>query len=438
MTTREGTTGSVGMRRVVAASAIGNGLEWYDYTAYGLLATTLAKVFFPEELPSAALLSTLAVFGVAFVARPIAAFVFGRVADRHGRRPVLLLTVLLMSAATLAIAAAPTYDAIGLAAPVLLLIARLVQGVAVGAEWGAAAAFLSEYAPAATRGRLTSFLGATSALGPLAASVLIGSIVTLSTEQFLLDWGWRIPFLAGGVIGLVGLGLRFSVPESPVFEAHRAAPDRARPDSTGSSGAAATGSALTGSALRGRALILAGLAAYWAVIYYIVLTYVPTFVQAHGRLSESEALFATSTGLVVLVLAIPVAGRLSDRFTRRRLALVSAAVAVLASLPLAMLLETASFWVVVGAVLVWNLSLAINGAIAPALAAGMFPSRVRTTWIATTYAASVAVFGGSTPYVSEWLVQTTGDPVAFAWWLVVFAGIGLVASLAVPAQELER
>jgi MHS family proline/betaine transporter-like MFS transporter len=141
---------------------------------------------------------------------------------------------------------------------------------------------------------------------------------------------------------------------------------------------------------------------------------------------------------VVLVLAIPVAGRLSDRFTRRRLALVSAAVAVLASLPLAMLLETASFWVVVGAVLVWNLSLAINGAIAPALAAGMFPSRVRTTWIATTYAASVAVFGGSTPYVSEWLVQTTGDPVAFAWWLVVFAGIGLVASLAVPAQELER
>ncbi|MDR5700064.1 MFS transporter [Agromyces aerolatus] len=421
--TRQGTTGSVGMRRVVAASAIGNGLEWYDYAAYGLLATTLAKVFFPEELPSAALLSTLAVFGVAFVARPISAFVFGRVADQRGRRPVLVMTVLLMSAATLAIAALPSYDAIGLAAPVLLLVARLLQGVAVGAEWGSAAAFLSECTPAATRGRLTSFLGATAALGPLVASVLIGSIAAWTNDGFLLEWGWRIPFLLGGVIGLIGLGLRLSVPESPVFEHGRDTP-AGRAPSGPSRGTLTT-----------RALILAALTAYWAVIYYVVLTYVPTFVQAHGRLDESAALFATSAGLVVLVLAIPVAGRLSDRWPRRRLAIVSGAVSAVVTVPLAMLLPGASFWGVVGGVLLWNVSLAINGAIAPALASGLFPPRVRTTWIATTYAASVAVFGGTTPYISEWLVQVTGDPHAFAWWLVLFSLVGVAAGLLVPRRE---
>jgi len=415
---------------VVAASAIGNGLEWYDYAAYGLLATTLAHVFFPEELPSAALLSTLAVFGVAFVARPIAAFVFGRLADRIGRRPVLLTTVLLMSLATLTIAALPSYVTIGLAAPVLLLVARLLQGVAVGAEWGAAAAFLTECVPAGSRGRLTSSLGATAALGPLAASVVIGALAALSSGAFMLEWGWRIPFLVGAVIGLVGLGLRLSVPESPVFEARRNAgrPGSATPDALAEP---------IGRALLGRSLILAGLAAYWAVIYYVVLTYVPTFVQAHGRLTESQALFATAAGLVVLVLAIPLAGRLSDRLTRRRLAIVSAGVAGLVSFPLAAVLGTTSFWGVVAVQIVWSFSLAINGAIAPALASGMFPSRVRTTWIATTYAASVAVFGGSTPYVSEWLVQVTGDPVAFAWWLVLFSAVGLGAAVAVPARELE-
>src|SRR6478736_2177649 len=133
--------------RVVAASSIGNALEWFDYAAYGLLATTLAKVFFPDEVPSAALLSTLAVFGVAFVARPISAFVFGRIADRRGRKPVLIMTVLLMSVSTLTIAALPGYAVIGIAAPLLLLATRLLQGVAVGAEWGSAAAFLTESVP---------------------------------------------------------------------------------------------------------------------------------------------------------------------------------------------------------------------------------------------------------------------------------------------------
>jgi MHS family proline/betaine transporter-like MFS transporter len=412
-----------GLVRVVAASSIGNALEWYDYAAYGLLATTLAKVFFPEELPSAALLSTLAVFGVAFVARPISAFVFGRVADRRGRKPVLLMTVALMSCATLAISVLPTYDVIGVAAPVLLLVARLLQGVAVGAEWGTAAAFLSECAPSPSRGRLTSFLGSTAALGPLAASLLIGSIAALSTDPFLLEWGWRVPFVVGGVIGLVGLGLRLGVPESPLFRRGEQLPERT------------SGSSVTRAPLVRRALILAGLASYWAVIYYVVLTYVPTFVQAHGRLSESEALFATAIGLVFLVFAIPVAGRVSDRIPRRRLALISAGLACVVSLPLALLLGTASFWVVVAVQLVWMLSLTINGAVAPALAAGMFPARVRTSWIATTYAASVAIFGGTTPYVSEWLVQVTSDPVAFAWWLIVFSAVGVLASLAAPATE---
>jgi MHS family proline/betaine transporter-like MFS transporter len=413
------------LRRVVVASSIGNALEWYDYAAYGLLATTLSRVFFPEELPSSALLSTLAVFGVAFIARPISAFVFGRVADRRGRKPVLIMTVSLMSGATLAIAALPGYDVIGVAAPLLLLAARLLQGVAVGAEWGVAAAFMSECAPTSARGRLTSFLGSTAALGPLAASVLIGAIAALSSNAFLLDWGWRIPFLLGGVIGLAGLAIRLSVPESPVFArtvAEHAPVDWRDRDVP----------------LVRRSAILAGLAAYWAVIYYVVLTYVPTFVQAHGTLTESEALFATAVGLVFLVLAIPVAGRLSDRITRRRLAIVSAGVAALVSVPLAMVLQSASFWWVVAVLLVWNLSLTINGAIAPALAAGMFPARVRTSWIATTYAASVAIFGGTTPYVSEWLVQVTGDPVAFAWWLVLFSVVGVAAGLAVPRRELER
>lgn len=440
-----------GTRRVVAASSIGNALEWFDYAAYGLLATTLAKVFFPEELPSAALLATLAVFGVAFVARPISAFVFGRIADRRGRKPVLVLTVLLMSIATLTIAVLPGYDVIGVAAPLLLLATRLLQGVAVGAEWGSAAAFLTECVPAGSRGRLTSFLGSTAALGPLAASTLIGTIAALSTEQFMSDWGWRVPFLVGGVIGLIGFALRVGVPESPVFAAG-ARPGVAHPEAGAiepgaiEPGAVERGAAraaqpgdddLTRAAAVRRALILAALTAYWAVIYYVVLTYVPTFVQAHGRLDQTEALFATSAGLVVLVVAIPVAGRLSDRWSRRRLAIVSGAVSAVVTVPLAIVLSNALFWPVVAALLVWNVSLAINGAIAPALAAGLFPPRIRATWIATTYAASVAIFGGTTPYVSEWLVQATGNPVAFAWWLVLFSLVGVLAGMLVPRRELD-
>jgi len=402
-------------RRIAFAASVGNGLEWFDFAAYGLLATTLAQVFFPEELPSAGLLSTLAIFGVAFLVRPLAALGLGRLADRHGRRPVLLATMAVMSVSTLSIGLLPGTAQAGLLAPLLLLLARIGQGVAVGAEWGVSASFISEWAPPSRAGLFASTLGMTVALGTLLASLLIALITAWATPEAMLSWGWRIPFLVRGAIGLVGLVARARLPETPAYQQARQAPPPAERR-----------------LLLRRAALLAGITAYWTVLFYIVLSYVPTFVQAHGALDTRQALAANTAGLVVLVLLIPLAGALSDRFGRKRLSVASAAWTMLVTVPLVQLLVQASALQLVLALAVWALALGINGAIAPLLAAQLFPVQARSAWVATTYAVTVAVLGGSSPYLSEWLVQASGSPTAFAWLLVGFAGVGLWASLQLP------
>lgn len=405
------------MRRVVFAASVGNGLEWFDYAAYGLLATTLAKAFFPEESPAAGLLSTLALFGVAFLVRPVSAFILGRAADRRGRRPVLLLTIAVMSIATLTIAFLPGYDQVGVLAPILLLITRICQGVAVGAEWGVSAAFMSEWAPKSRAGRYASSLGMTVALGTLAASLLVAVISAVSSTAFLEDWGWRIPFLVGGIVGLLGMIARARLPETPEYEAQRTDPPPPK-DSLGF--------------LIRRAALLVGITAYWTVLFYTVLTYVPTFVQSHGTLSTADALMATTIGLAILVVLIPIAGLVADRVGIKALAIASAAWTLVLTVPLVLLIEKASVFQLVLALAVWAVALAINGAISPLLAAGLFPTRSRSTWVATTYAVTVALFGGTAPYISEWLIQVTGEPIAFAWLLVAFAAAGVVASVLLP------
>jgi MHS family proline/betaine transporter-like MFS transporter len=301
----------------------GNILEWFDFAAYAFFATVIAKHFFPAGDDLAGLMSTFAAYGVGFVARPLGAVVFGRLGDRRGRKLALLISMPIMGLGTLLVGVTPAYAAIGLFAPILLVVGRILQGFAAGGEVGNAMAFLSEWAPPGQRGLYSGLQQCTAVLGTLIGSgcaALINS--TLSTEH-LYSWGWRLPFLIGGlVVAPLGLFLRRSVEESPVFSSaldHRA-------------GEAAPSAWIYGA----KSLALT---ACWVVSFYVYLVYLPSFLSKFAGVSPSVALWANSAGLASMVACIPIAGAISDKIGRKPLLLAAALLSVVAPYPIFLLLS---------------------------------------------------------------------------------------------------
>jgi len=388
-------------RFAVAAASLGNVLEWFDFAVYGFFAAVIGKHFFPTGDESTELLASFAAFGVGFLARPLGGIVIGRVGDVKGRRTSLLLTIFMMAAGTVLIGVAPTYAAVGIAGPVIIVFARLMQGFSAGGEWGGSTAFMVEWSEPGRRG----FYGSLQQVG-VVSGVLLGSVVgatinTVLTPDQIASWGWRVPFLLGGIIGPVGLYMRRSIGETPAFQ--DAPPSSVRVN--------AQNVALTARA--------AGFTVFWTVAFYIYINYMPTFTRTYAGLSGAQALWSNSLGILMLLCAIPVMGHLSDRVGRRPLLLACCALFFVLSYPAARLsLSSPPFAVIAACQVLFGLVLSLYSGAGPSAIAEIFPTRSRSTLMSAGNALATAVFGGFAPYIAAWLIARTGNPIAWVAYVM--------------------
>ena len=398
-------------RKALWAGAIGNLLEWYDFGVYAYLAPLIAIKFFPGSDPTASLLAAFAAYGVGFLARPLGGIVIGRLGDTKGRKTALVLTIFMMAFGTVGLGLLPSYAAIGVFAPILLVIMRLVQGIAAGGEWGTSTAFMIEWAPQGRRGFFGSFQQVSTAGGSLLGSAVAAIMTSALSSAAMLDWGWRVPFLLGAVLLLVGAYLRQNVDETPSYEASRqAAPDQ---------------SIVSGLPLGALAF---GFTIFWTVAYYTLLAWMPSFTQRFAGLSPAQALWSNTIGLIAMVIAIPFWGALSDKVGRRPLLMASAISIGLLSYPLFLLMTRGNGLALVLPIqILFGILLALYSGAGPAAISEIFPTHLRSTWMSSGYALSVAIFGGFAPFVATWLIQATGSPVSPAYlYLLPSAVISLL------------
>lgn len=400
--------------RQVTAAVIGNALEWYDFIVYGFLSSIIARLFFPAGDEHASLLMALATFGVGFFMRPVGGVLLGIYADRKGRKAAMQLIILLMTLSIAMIAFAPDYAAIGIGAPLLIVVARLLQGFATGGEYASATAFLVECAPANRRG----LYGAWQLFGQclaVFAGAGMGALVTHNLSPEALDsWGWRLPFILGLLIGPVGLWIRRHLEESEDF---LAAQQSAEP-----------GQGLF-AVIRGNLrAVLATMASTinGTVAFYVVLVNMPTFAHKQLGLALDQVFMVQMLAVGLMTLVIPLAGLLSDRLGRRPVLLAGMLGFFLLVYPLYGWVAAAPS---VERLLIMQLLLCSCMGLffgpTPTAMAEQFPTKVRSTGLAVAYNIAVMLFGGFAPFIVTWLTQTTGTPVAPAYYVLFASLIGL-------------
>ncbi|GAT06969.1 MULTISPECIES: MFS transporter [Mycobacteriaceae] len=412
------TADSEAIRKAVVGASIGNAVEWFDFAIYGLLATYIAEKFFPPGDETAALLNTFAVFAAAFFMRPLGGFFFGPLGDRIGRQRVLALVILLMSASTLAIGLVPSYDAIGVAAPLLLLFLRCLQGFSAGGEYGSGACFLAEYATDRHRGFIVSFLVWSVVVGFLLGALTVTGLETLLSEPAMNSYGWRIPFLIAGALGVVGLYIRLRLKDTPEFENLR------------EQGEVATSPLREALRTSWRPILqIAGLVVIHNVGFYIVFTYLPTYFTETLEFTKVDAFVSIAVASMVAIILIPPLGALSDRIGRKPLLYSGAIGFALFAYPLFLLLNSGSLAAAVTAHA--TLAALESVFVSASLAAGaeLFATRVRSSGYSIGYNMSVAIFGGTAPYVATWLVDRTGNEIAPAYYVIAAAAVTLATLL---------
>lgn len=397
-------------RKAVVAAAIGNVLEWYDFGVYVFFALAIGHNFFPNVGSSVALLESFAVFGVGFLARPVGGIVLGRLGDTHGRKLALTLTITLMAIGTVVIGILPTFETIGIAAPVLLVLARLLQGFSAGGEWGGSTAFMVEWAPEGRRGWIGSWQQCSIAASLVLSSAVGGIIYSTLSAAAVASWGWRLPFLGGVVIAIVGLYLRRRVEETPVYRRYQESVLSERAEAPYNESDFILG------------LKAFGFTIHWTVAFYIMLSYMPTFMRLHGHLSSAQALWSNTIGLIVLMVLIPPLGALSDRVGRKKLLLISCAAFVILPIPFFhTILANPGLGVVVLLQAIFGVAIAFFSGPGPAAIAELFPTRSRSSWMTPAYALAVAIFGGFAPFIATWLIRTTGSPMSPTYYVMAAA-----------------
>lgn len=402
-------------KRVVVAAVLGNALEFYDFTVYAFFAVHISRTFFPASSQLGSLLLTLAVFAVGFVFRPLGGVIIGAFADRAGRKPAMLLTIILITVGTLGLALTPSYESIGIAAPVIVVICRLIQGLAIGGEVGPASAFLIEIAPPGQRGFYGSWQLASQGLAALTAGAIgWGLALTLSPAE-LAAWGWRVPFFLSLLLVPIGLYLRSAMPETL----------NRRPTEAGSWG--------TTLGKHARLIILAVLIILGGTISTYVGIYMTTYAIATLRLPPSIALAATVVGGLTTGLFALLGGWLSDIFGRRSVMLVPRILTAVVTWPSFLLLtQYPSATTLFIATVALTALTAMSGAATLIAIPELLPRSIRAGGLAIAYAIGTSLFGGTTQFVVTYLIGTTGDPTSPAWYVTATTLVSIVAILALP------
>lgn len=414
-------------RRAITLATLGNVMEWYDFVIYGFLAAAIGASFFPSADPTTSLLATFATFAIGFVARPVGALVLGPLSDRKGRKFVLLISMMLMATGSLMIGISPTYQQIGIAAPLIVVLARLFQGFSAGGEFGSSAVFLIEWASPKRRGFYGSFHQVASYGGLLVGVLVVTLLTTVLGSEQMQAWGWRIPFIAGSMLAIVVLYLRRRLEETPVYtdlvEAIGESPEILPATSAQTTRPAAT-----------KAFFLAiGVTALWTVTAYVTLSYMPTFAAVYGGITKQEALWSTTIGAFAVVVLLPIAGHLSDKFGRRPFIIGSAVSYVVLAVPVFALIVTGrSFISAVLGALVFAVPTAAIAGTGTATISELFKAKQRGTMVSIGGAIAIAVFGGFGPYISTLLISVTGMPISPAFYVSAVALITLIAGLALP------
>ena len=411
------------LKRVVGSSFLGNFIEWFDYASYSYLATVIALVFFPGEDRTVAVMSTFGVFALSFLVRPIGALFWGNMGDKKGRKWALSISILLMSGATFLIGCLPTYAMIGVGAPLLLLLLRMVQSFSAAGEYAGAATFIAEYAPTNHRGFYCSMVPASTAAGLLVGSLFATAMFNIwgADSQFVTEWGWRIPFWLAGPLGYITHYIREHLEDSPVYEQMQ--------------------NDLKAKGLKGedkpmrtlirkhfkRLVISFGACVLNAVGFYAVLTYLPNYLETTLNYDPASASIITNIVLVVYIGFIFLSGRISDRLGRKKMLIAACVGFIVLTVPAFMLLSTMNFVIILVVELVMCLLLTINDGTLSSYLNETFPTDVRYSGFALSFNLANAIFGGSASYISFWLISMTGNNIAPAFYMVFIAVIALVA-----------
>ncbi|WP_336658512.1 MFS transporter [Leucobacter sp. USHLN153] len=409
------------LRKSVVAGSIGVLVHWFDWAVYAYLASTLAEVFFPQENATAGLLSTFAVFAVSFLVRPLGAVIFGNLGDRLGRKQTLSIVILAMAIATLVLGLLPGYDSIGVFAPILLVVTRIVQGLAAGGEFGSAAAFLGEFSPAKRRGFGVSWLEFGSLLGFLLASFVVYLLNVAFDESEIIEWAWRIPFLITVPLGFIGLYIRRKIEDTPEFEqlqeletvSHAPVKEVFQRNWK-------------------QFLQTCGMETFMNVTFYVVLVYLLTYQEVYIGFDAGRAALLSSLASGLGLIIVPLAGILSDKIGRKPVLMTAAIALTVLSVPLFMLMgrgdSVSVFLSTLGLALILSIILGTHAV----TVVEIFPTRTRQTGLSIAYAVTAALFAGTAPYVLTWLLDTTGNLVSPGIFLGVVGVIGIVTVLTLP------
>lgn len=405
------------LHRAIAASAIGNATEWFDYGIYAYGVTYISAALFPGEAAQATLFA-LATFAISFLVRPLGGFFWGPLGDKYGRKAVLGITIVMMAAATVGVGLIPSYASIGFWAPVLLVVLRMVQGFSTGGEYGGAAIFMAEYAPDDRRGFYGSFLEVGTLAGFSLGALLMLGFSLLLGDDTMHEWAWRLPFLLAGPLGFVGVYLRSRMAETPLFreieehhEQESSTPVELRH--------------LLSRHLR-PLLAMSGLVVALNVVNYTLLSYMPTYLERRLDLTTDAALMVPIAGMLFMMVLLPFAGALSDRVGRKPLWRVSLLGLFVGAIPLYLLVGTGVTGAVIGFSLLGLLyvpQLATISATFPAF----FPTAVRFAGFAIAYNVSTSLFGGTAPAFNSWLIEATGDRLVPAYVMMASCVVGMVA-----------
>ena len=413
------------LRKTTVAGSLGVFVEFYDYGAYGFLAATIAKVFFPDSGGPAAMIMTWGIFGLTFFVRPLGGIVIGSFADRIGRRAALVLSLTLMTGATTVIGLLPGYETIGIAAPILLLAMRLIQGFSAGGEVASAMSFVGESAPDNHRGFLMSWCQVGSFCALLTGTSLGVLLSRALSEEAMLSWGWRIPFLIAAPIGILGYYIRKKLQDTPVFTEARES------DEIVDSPLKAT---VTDSSTRRKMGLAIGLTLLNSSGYYILFSYMPSYLNKELGFTQLAGLTVTAVSLIAIIIAIPIAGTVSDRIGRKPVLLTSSIGLTLLVVPCYMLMNLGNVGAAIAGAVVMAVLFAGHSGIIHCVMVELFPTRVRGTAYSLGFNISTAVFGGAAPLIMTAIITATGNHSVPAYYVVLTA-IGTTIAVLISTEN---